>query len=96
MHHKVLPCTRKKRHVVVAELNQVDQRHVESWFEEKNRPELVDDDLPDYDKPVKKHCILGKFLCLHNYNFYLNVPHPHDSRRPWLRQHDCWRRIRNG
>jgi len=37
----------------------VDQRHVESWFEEKNRPELVDDDLPDYDKPVKKHCILA-------------------------------------
>ena len=70
MQHNVLPCTRKKRHVVVAELNQVDQRHVESWFEEKNRPELVDDDLPDYDKPVKKHCILGKFLCWHNYNFY--------------------------
>ena len=33
----------------------VDQRHVEAWFEEKT----VEDDLPDYDKPVKKHCILS-------------------------------------
>ena len=32
----------------------MDQRHIEAWFEEKNRPDVVDDDLPDYDKPVKK------------------------------------------
>ena len=52
----------------------MDQRHIEAWFEEKNRPDVVDDDLPDYDKPVKKHCILGKFHFMHR------VSHPNMQR----------------
>ena len=51
----------------------MDQRHIEAWFEEKNRPDVVDDDLPDYDKPVKKHCILGKFHFMHR------VSHPNQG-----------------
>ena len=57
-YEKLDPFPTSKVFRYLAKQLKVDQRHVEAWFEEKIRPDFLEDDLPDYDKPVKKHCIL--------------------------------------
>ena len=58
-YEKLDPFPTSKVFRYLAKQLKVDQRHVEAWFEEKIRPDFLEDDLPDYDKPVKKHCILS-------------------------------------
>jgi len=58
-YEKLDPFPTSKVFRFLAKQLKVDQRHIEAWFEEKNRPDVDFDDHPDYDKPVKKHCILA-------------------------------------
>jgi len=62
-YEKLDPFPSSKVFKFLARQLKVDQRHIEAWFEEKNRPDgdrKIEDDYPDYEKPVKKHCILDE------------------------------------